>query len=128
MIIISGMMCHAHGPLLEKRKMKKRILLDTKKNLNKSFLKEDPNVKFHYSYFSKFKPFYVVPPSVDSRETCMCKLHANIAFMRVILYKNKVIKTNDMNQIILQTVCDINSLPLRHFVNHSVTILSPLKF
>ncbi|KAH9630106.1 hypothetical protein HF086_004812 [Spodoptera exigua] len=57
----------------QKRKMQKRILLDTKKNLYKSFLKEDPNVKCHYSYFAKFKPFYVVPPSVDSRETCMCK-------------------------------------------------------
>ncbi|CAG9791138.1 unnamed protein product [Diatraea saccharalis] len=52
-----------------KRKMQKRILLDTKKNLYKSFLKEDPNVKCHYSYFAKFKPFYVLPPSVDSRET-----------------------------------------------------------
>lgn len=93
----------------KKVKTQKRFLLDTMKNLHLSFLKENPDVKCHYSYFAKYRPFYVVPPSIDSRETCMCKLHANIAYMAVTLHKNKVIKSNDMNHIILQTVCDIHS-------------------
>nr|XP_053618254.1 uncharacterized protein LOC128679821 [Plodia interpunctella] len=95
---------------LHKKKMQKRILLDTRKNLYISFRKENPDVKCHYSYFAKHKPFYVVPARIDGRETCMCKLHANITFMKFVLYKNKVIKTNDMNLIISQTVCDVNSI------------------
>ena len=71
----------------QKRKMQKRILLDTKQNFYLPFLKENPDVKCHYSYFAKHKPFYVVPPSIDGRETCMCKLHANITFMRVAYNK-----------------------------------------
>ena len=68
-----------------KNKVQKRFLLDSMKNLYKVFLKENSSVKCHYSYFTKHRPFYVKPPSVDGRDTCLCKLHVNMTYVVDVL-------------------------------------------
>lgn len=67
-------------------KVQKRFLLDSLKNLHKTFESENPRAKCSYYYFTKNKPFYIVKPSVSGREMCLCKTHTNPA------YKAKALK------------------------------------
>ncbi|VVC89801.1 unnamed protein product [Leptidea sinapis] len=67
-----------------KHKVQKRYLLDTMKNL--------------------FKTFKV--PSVDGREMCLCKIHSNILYKAIALHGKQILKTKDLSQIIMHTVCD----------------------
>ncbi|CAH0397863.1 unnamed protein product [Chilo suppressalis] len=94
----------------KKSKMQKRYLLDNMKNLFYSFKRENPEQKCCYSSFTLNRPFYVKPPSVDARETCLCRLHTNISYLSAALFRNKIIPTSDLNTIIQQEVCDVDSL------------------
>ncbi|CAH2095385.1 unnamed protein product [Euphydryas editha] len=89
----------------KKRKMQKRYLLDTMKNLHRSFIKEIPGERCCYSYFIKHRPFYVKPPTVGARETCLCRTHINAQYMINILHRNKIIPHPNMNELIASTVC-----------------------
>lgn len=94
----------------KKVKVQKRFLLDSMKNLYKVFIKENGGLKCHYSYFAKHRPFFVKPPTVDGRDTCLCKLHANMAHIGHALYKHKVISQKDLHAIVEAVVCDVNSV------------------
>lgn len=92
-----------------KDKMQKRYLLDSMKNLFVSFKRENPDLKCSYTTFTRYRPFYVMLPTVAARETCLCRMHTNIQYLAVALCKNKVILTSDLNKIITDQVCDENS-------------------
>lgn len=92
-----------------KNKVQKRFLLDSMRNLYKAFLRENNGFKCHYSYFTKHRPFYVKPPTVDGRDTCLCKLHANMAYVVNVLHRNKVIMQKDTNAVLETLVCSVNS-------------------
>lgn len=94
----------------KKKKVQKRFLLDSMKNLYKAFLKENSGLKCHYSYFTKHRPFYVKPPTVDGRDTCLCKLHANVTYVVNTLHKNKVIVQKDTNAVLESLVCSVDSV------------------
>lgn len=94
----------------KKNKVQKRFLLDSMKNLYKAFMKENSGLKCHYSYFTKHRPFYVKPPSVDGRDTCLCKLHANFTYVVNTLHKNKVIVQKDTNAVLESLVCSVDSV------------------
>ncbi|XP_063384484.1 uncharacterized protein LOC134670614 [Cydia fagiglandana] len=89
----------------KKIKMQKRYLLDTMKGLFRSFKKENPELRCSYSYFIKNRPFYVKPPSVAGRETCLCKTHTNAQYIIDALHKTRVLATSNMNELIASTVC-----------------------
>lgn len=89
-----------------KTKVQKRFLLDTMKNLYKVFKQEKPDTKCSYYYFTKNKPFFIVKPSVDGREMCLCKSHVNIAYKAQALKRRLVIQSDDLNTLIVATVCD----------------------
>lgn len=89
----------------KKLKMQKRYLLDTMKNLFCSFKRENLELRCSYSYFIKNRPFYIKPPSIAGRETCLCKIHTNAQYMINALYKTKVIAHTHMNDLIASTVC-----------------------
>lgn len=93
----------------KKNKVQKRFLLDSMRSLYKAFVRENSGLKCHYSYFTKHRPFYVKPPTVDGRDTCLCKLHANTTYVVDILHKNKVIMEKDMNAVLETLVCSVNS-------------------
>ncbi|KAJ8710641.1 hypothetical protein PYW08_009156 [Mythimna loreyi] len=59
------------------QKKQKRYLLDTMKNLHKKF-KRVTGSTICYTTFIKYKPFYVVKPRLADRDTCVCKVHANM--------------------------------------------------
>lgn len=88
-----------------KDKKQKRYLLDTMQRLHASFI-EEFNVNCSYSYFSKQRPFYVVTPSIDGRETCLCKQHVNINYKLLALRKNRRVFTNNLSAYIDSIVCN----------------------
>lgn len=51
---------------------------------------------------------FVVAATVDARDMCMCKFHANFAYNASALRKKGIIGTNDPNILILFTVYDVN--------------------
>lgn len=92
-----------------REKVQKRYLLDTMQKLYRDFKEENPGTTCSYYYFTKNRPFYVKSASVDARETCLCKTHANITYKAQALKKQGVLKTNDLNEIIRGTVCSDRS-------------------
>lgn len=84
------------------KKKKKRYLLDTMKNLHKKFLEEGG--KCSYTTFAANRPFYVVTHSIETRNTCLCKLHSNMKFKISTLKKMKIIETDQVNSLIGMTV------------------------
>ncbi|XP_028175908.1 uncharacterized protein LOC114364103 [Ostrinia furnacalis] len=91
-----------------KTKVQIRFLLDSMKNLYKIFKQEKPETRCSYYYFTRNKPFFVIKPSVDGREMCLCKLHVNPTLKAQILKRKRVIHTDDLSVLISSTVCDIN--------------------
>ncbi|XP_060806083.1 uncharacterized protein LOC132902979 [Amyelois transitella] len=41
------------------------------------------NKKCSYKTFTRYRPFYVVLPTVAARETCLCRIHTNIQYLAV---------------------------------------------
>lgn len=77
------------------------------KNLHKKFREEGG--KCSYASFAANRPFYVLTPSIETRNTCLCKLHSNIKFKISTLKKMKIIETDEVNSLIGMTVCNIDS-------------------
>lgn len=70
--------------VITKRKLKKqkRLLNDSLANLHQKFKSEYPRYKsISYTTFCRYRPFWVLPPTAKSRETCLCILHENISLM-----------------------------------------------
>ncbi|CAH0732005.1 unnamed protein product, partial [Brenthis ino] len=89
-----------------KEKVQKRFLLDSMKHLFKAFKSENPNAKCSYFYFTKNRPFYVVTPTVDGRDMCLCKVHTNAAAKIKALKQKRVISALDLSTLISETICD----------------------
>lgn len=87
----------------DKIRKQRRYLLDSMKNLHKIFQAE--NTKVSYSYFCKQRPFWVLIPDVSDRETCLCKLHANIELLLRVLNVHKIIKEKDSREVINSLCC-----------------------
>ncbi|CAG9790675.1 unnamed protein product [Diatraea saccharalis] len=90
-------------------KVQKRFMLDSMKNLYKAFIKENPDLRCSYFYFTRNKPFYVVSASVDGRNTCLCKIHTNFAYKANVLKKKGITGTDNLNILIESTVCNVKS-------------------
>lgn len=89
-----------------KENVQKRFLLDSMKNLFKAFKSENPDAKCSYFYFTKNRPFYVVAPTVDGRDMCLCKVHTNAAAKIKALKQKRVISAFDLSTLISETTCD----------------------
>lgn len=90
----------------KKVKKQKRYLNNTMKNLYAHFVKENAKYKhLSYSLFCKFRPFWIVFPSVTSRDTCACKIHANMEIVVKKLYNLNMIKENDPDKLMRSICC-----------------------
>lgn len=89
-----------------KVKMQKRLLSDSMKDLHKKFRIEYPAIKISYTAFCRRRPFWVVKPSIQDRETCLCKLHANLQFMADRLFQQSVIKSSRIYELIESLCCE----------------------
>lgn len=90
---------------LQKKKMQKRLLTDTRKNLFQKFLSENLG---HVSYttFCRYKPFWVVSPSPSDRDSCLCKKHENLQFMTDALQSCGLLPHQDIEKLTQETMCD----------------------
>ncbi|KAL0821918.1 hypothetical protein ABMA28_005315 [Loxostege sticticalis] len=93
----------------KKQKHQKRYLLDTMSDLHKKF-KEETGIKASINTFRRHRPFYVVKPRLSDRETCVCKIHANIEFKFQALQKLKVLNPGvKLMDMLEEIVCDKKS-------------------
>lgn len=88
------------------KKMQKRFLTETMKQLHLKFRQENPEVKISYAEFCRQQPFWVVKPTLAERETCLCKLHSNMQFIANRLFFHKIIKTSKLTDRINSVSCD----------------------
>ncbi|KAH9643208.1 hypothetical protein HF086_012870 [Spodoptera exigua] len=72
-----------------KVRKQKRYISDTLVNLHEKFLKTS-SYTISYSAFCKMRPFWVLLPDIRSRDTCLCKLHTNMALIIQGLYQQPV--------------------------------------
>ncbi|KAJ3612394.1 hypothetical protein NHX12_020670 [Muraenolepis orangiensis] len=91
-----------------KKKMQKRLLTDTMKNLHRRFLSEHIG---HVSYtsFCRLRPFWVVTPSASDRDTCLCKKHENLQFMANALQSQGFLSSRNIEEMCEATMCDPKS-------------------
>lgn len=87
-----------------KVKMQKRYLNNSLLNLHKSFL-EANKTKMSYALFCKFKPFWIIAPNVNKRDTCLCIKHSNFEMLLSSLIKNKVISQKSSNELLEAVTC-----------------------
>lgn len=95
-----------------KRKMQIRYLTDTIQNLYQIYKTEGG--KFSFTTFYRCKPFYVLSPTVRSRNTCLCIKHSNMEYMFIALKMNKAISYKNMEEFLSVISCDINSYTCMH--------------
>lgn len=90
--------------IFRKKRAQKRLLLDSLKNLHQKFNKTS-NKKISYSTFLKCRPFYIIPPKLSDRDTCVCIKHANITYMVSKLRSYNIINVVSPNDLVNNTVC-----------------------
>lgn len=88
-----------------KKKMQKRLLTDTMKNLHRRFLSEHIG-HMSYTSFCRLRPFWVVTPSSSDRDTCLCKKHENLQFMANALQSQGLLSSRNIEEMSEVTMCD----------------------
>lgn len=74
-----------------------RFLNDTMLNLYEKF-KEETKIKMSYALFCRFRPFWVLVPNVNKRNTCLCVTHTNMEMMVTALKKAAIINRKFCNR------------------------------
>ncbi|KAL0860169.1 hypothetical protein ABMA27_010476 [Loxostege sticticalis] len=90
-----------------KKKSQIRYLVDTLQNLHEVYKNEGGTISF--STFCRYKPYYVLSPSVHRRETCLCIKHANMEFMFIALKHKGVITHKNLDELLVAASCDTKS-------------------
>ena len=100
-------LCPGKRDCITKKKIKKqkRYLLDTMKNLFRKFLKTK-KIKISYTLFCQLRPFWVIPPTIDKRETCLCITHTNIDLLLASLNQAKIIAISNHQSLLNHLCCD----------------------
>lgn len=73
--------------------MRKRYLNDSLPNLFKKYRRES-EIKVSCATFYRLKPFWIENKRLSSRDTCLCKTHANFDFVVQKLHLLKVVPCN----------------------------------
>lgn len=77
------------------------------KNLHEKFLKTVP-FAISYSLFTRFRPFWVVSPTLSNRDTCACTIHENMDLQLAALKKANILTT--VSNYILQRNDSVNKI------------------
>lgn len=76
------------------------------RSLFEKFRSEHKSVKLSYSYFAKARPFWIIPPKVNARDTCLCVTHENIILLSKSLVINNIVAQKNIYKIIDSIVCE----------------------
>lgn len=87
---------------------RKRYLCDTKFNLYKKYCKEGLT-KICKSTFYNLFPFWILTKMPTNRDTCLCKIHANIDLLVKKLALLKLLPVNNTQTLIEKIKCDITN-------------------
>ena len=68
-------------------KKQKRLMTDTIKNLHRKYI-ETGYPPISYVTFSRLKPFWVLQPKINMRNTCLCEKHENMDLLTESLKRN----------------------------------------
>lgn len=91
----------------KKVKMQKRLLTDSLKNLHKTFTATYQNHNdMSYSRFCKLRPFWITIPDCKNRDTCLCKLHANMQLIISKLNSSQLITEKNTKEVLSSITCD----------------------
>lgn len=88
-----------------KVKMRKRYMTDTIKNLYAKF-REERGLHISKALFYRLRPFWVVRAKLTSRDTCLCKDHANFKFLVERLHNLKIINAKNTTDCLKFSCCD----------------------
>ena len=86
-------------------KMRKRYLQDSVDNLYEKFCTES-TVKMSRSQFFMLKPFWIMQQPISARNTCLCKVHANIDLILQKLLHLKVLTSSSTRKFTDSVTCD----------------------
>ncbi|CAH1965064.1 unnamed protein product [Acanthoscelides obtectus] len=64
------------------------------------------NTLISYQTFCRLRPFWVVRPSTQNRDTCLCVTHSNLDMKLRALYDAKIIAYNNYQKLLEQLCCD----------------------
>lgn len=84
------------------QKQKRRLILPLKQ-LHKKFISEH-GIPVSYSFFCKHRPFWVLFPKKELRETNACVVHTNMDLVVQCLQKADIIKEKNFEQV-LESLC-----------------------
>ncbi|CAH2087708.1 unnamed protein product [Euphydryas editha] len=90
-----------------KQKKQRRYLLGTLRKLHQKYIHEGGKLSF--ATFKRYRPFYVLPPKAEKRDTCACKRHENLQMKATVLEATGLIGTKDLDELLGMVVCDIKS-------------------
>ncbi|KAG8176379.1 hypothetical protein JTE90_020165 [Oedothorax gibbosus] len=111
-------------------KKQQRYLNDTLIELHKQFINKS-NCKISYALFCRHRPFWVIPPKIDERDTCLCK-HGNFGFTVASLKKENVILETSVGELVANLCCKPikNSCYLRkcHLCKDKIILYDETKF
>lgn len=88
-----------------KEKKQKRYLNSTMGEMHDKFQLKFPHMQLSYVAFTRLRPFYVVPPKVSSRDTCLCLTHENMGLLVKALHGRGLIEENSSDKIINSITC-----------------------
>lgn len=90
---------------VRKEKKQKRFLLDILVNLHKILLK-DTSMSISYPTFCRLKPYWIVRPNINGRDTCLQVCHANFKFLIDRLHQHKIIKDTQTSTLVEKLCCN----------------------
>ncbi|CAH2097033.1 unnamed protein product [Euphydryas editha] len=97
----------------DKKKEQIRYLTDTIGNLYQIYKSEGG--KYSISTFYKYKPFHVLAPNVQNRETCLCIKHENFEMLLQTIQKNKILlNCKTVADVTSKVSCDLKSFSCMH--------------
>lgn len=84
----------------------KRYMLDSLVGLYSKYQKQKSQFKLSYQTFCRLRPFWIVKPKVDQRDTCLCITHANIDLKLTALHNGKILNYNSYQKLLQELCCD----------------------
>jgi hypothetical protein len=89
-------------------KKQRRYLLKSMQDLHSEFLAKH-GYKISYASFCQHRPFWVMFPRADQRETCACKTHENFSLILEKLHHEKVILQKSSKIFISHITCNMEN-------------------
>lgn len=91
----------------KKNKQQIRFLNNTLLILYQKYKSEGGSASF--TSFCRYRPFYVISPNLNNRNTCLCVKHSNMSFKLAALKHHKVVNISNTHDLLKKVVCNTES-------------------